>query len=109
MNVLLKQSEKAIYEECCELLRVYNFAVYRLAQPRRSMQSLGIPDLYAMHGNRGAIWMECKTDVGKQTAYQKSFQNRCISAGVPYVVGAVPELAYWLKTGEILPWPRAKS
>lgn len=102
--------EKVVYEQCCQLLKLYGFAVYRLAQPRRSMQSLGLPDLYAMHADRGVLWMECKMDIGKQSPAQRAFQAQCQYAKVPYVCGGTPELAHWLNTrGDILPWPRPKG
>jgi len=62
-----------------------------------------------MHHRRGALWMECKTDIGKQSAWQQAFQLHCVDCGIPYVVGGVPELGAWLKTGKISPWPRPKQ
>lgn len=105
----LHDSEASVYEQCYRLLRLYDFAVYRLSQTRASQQSLGLPDLYAMHPERGVLWLECKTDIGKQSKAQKQFQQQCIEAKVPYLCGGVKELAHWIQTwGEILPWPRPK-
>jgi hypothetical protein len=102
----LRLHEKHVYEQGISLLRQMGWAVYRLSQPRASRQTLGLADVYAMHDRRGPLWWEAKREGGKQSARQKAFQNQCIACGVPYVLGGIPELAHWLRSGEILPWPR---
>jgi hypothetical protein len=103
---VLHDREKVVYEQCCSLLRQLGFRVSRLSQPRKSKQSLGLADLWATHAVKGALWMECKTDVGKQSPPQRDFQLGCLEANIACICGGMAELIHWLNKREVLRWPR---
>jgi hypothetical protein len=104
---VLRTREKVIYEQCWQLLRLTGWVVYRLSQPRASHQTLGLPDLYAIHPDHGVLWVECKTDIGKQSPAQHDFQLTHLNSGVASICGGAPELQHYLTTGQILRWPRS--
>ncbi len=60
----------------------------------------GVADLCFVLRNGSAAFMELKASGGRQSAAQLVFEQRCIDAGVPYVVvtsmdGAVEILKAW--------------
>lgn len=80
--------EKQIYEAGVRTLRAAGFVVYRLSQARRTNQSPGIPDAYAMHPQRGlALWWEAKRPGGTQSPPQRQFEAECRACGLPYLLG----------------------
>lgn len=54
--------------------------VYRMPQP---FQINGVPDVCAIKAGR-VLWIECKTDVGVQSAAQKLFEKAIRSKGGEY-------------------------
>ena len=102
----LRQLEKDVQREQYKLLEAMGYWIGWMSQPRKSHQTTGLGDLYAMHKIRGVLWVESKQDEGKQSPAQRDFQIACLSFGVACVVGGVPELVHYLNYGKILRWPR---
>lgn len=77
-----REPEKAIQarvKACAELM---GFAVSDFSQPRASMQTPGIPDLYVTHrGKKLRAWVEVKTPDGALSKEQRDWHLRTISAG----------------------------
>src|SRR5690349_16309807 len=84
MSVDLTRESDVLYS-VRTLLEAVGFSCYRLAQGRMTRQSAGLPDLYALHPTKGALWVECKRPDGRRSAAQSLFAARCIRAGVGYV------------------------
>ena len=63
--------------------------VYSLSQPRETMQTEGLPDLYVFGpAERQATWIEVKRQVGGKIGLaQSEFAARCRAAGVDHVLG----------------------
>jgi hypothetical protein len=49
-----------------------------------------------------SFWFECKRDGGKQSRYQRDFQEMCEAAGEHYVLGGLAELTVWLERKGII-------
>lgn len=56
--------------------------VFRRPSPH---QKHGIPDIMIIKDNK-VIFLECKSDVGKQSEYQKEFQQVCDNNKIDYYV-----------------------
>ncbi len=76
------QREKDVEQDIdAELVRL-GFDVTRLSQPRRSMQTEGIPDRYARHvAKRMRLWIEVKQPGGTVSADQKRWHKTERAAG----------------------------
>lgn len=89
-------SEKVLYEQVVKAFRDLGFDVIRLAQPRRSMVDLGLPDLYARYarGGRAArFWVEVKTPQGVVSDWQRLWHEAERAAGGEvYVVRSVDQV-----------------
>jgi hypothetical protein len=86
------QLEKRVQADVIDTYERFGCTVCSLSQPRASMQTPGIPDLYVFPPqNRPAFWHETKKPGGRQSPEQIVFQARCRAAGVAYVLGGVPE------------------
>jgi hypothetical protein len=113
--------EAALERDGIALLRSLGFVVYRLSQGYRAQrggtrQTLGLPDVYALHpAKQIALWWEAKTpDRAAKTARllarpphtipkssvsayrtgvaQREFGQRCRAANHPYAYGALDAL-----------------
>lgn len=56
--------------------------VFRRPSPH---QKHGIPDIMVIKDNK-VIFLECKSDIGKQSEYQKGFEEVCKQNIIPYYV-----------------------
>ncbi len=61
--------EKNVERDVTRLLELHGFTVYRLSQgyraePGGTRMTPGVPDLYAVHNVKGALWVEVKTPAG---------------------------------------------
>ena len=95
--------ESDVQYACKRLLEATGWWCYALSQGRRTRQSAGLPDLYALHPQHGALWLECKQARGAQSPAQVKFQERCVQAQVPYVVArSVAELEAYLRLQKLV-------
>ena len=79
--------EKAVQRDVALALRAMGFAVSDLSQPRASMQTPGIPDLYAHHPAWGVrLWVEVKTARGRVSPAQDRWHEAERAAGGTVVV-----------------------
>ena len=79
--------EKAVQAAVTAALRAMGFAVSDLSQPRASMQTPGIPDLYAQHPGWGIrLWVEVKARRGRTSAAQDRWHDAERRAGGTVVV-----------------------
>lgn len=77
--------EKEIEAACDDVWEALGFHVWRLSQPRASMQSPGIPDrLVTGHGLN--VWVEVKRYRGRQSNAQRAFQAAVEANGGTYLL-----------------------
>ena len=91
--------EKEIQAEAFRELRSRGFTVYWFSQKRRTGQTKGPGDLYAVHEERGLVlWYECKTPTGEQSPAQKDFEHahRYAHQSVKVVVGGIEAVRHYL-------------
>jgi hypothetical protein len=74
--------EKSIQRSITTALQQLGFFVSDFSQPRNTMQTPGIPDLFACHpGWRMALWVEVKAGKNKLTDAQKFWHEMAKSSG----------------------------
>lgn len=78
-------SEKQIQAGISRFLQEVGLSVYDLSQPRNTMQTPGLPDLYVVGCGR-CLWAECKKPGGRQSEAQEAFQADVEANGGEYVV-----------------------
>lgn len=83
--------ETKIQRDVVALYRRIGCTVFILgAQPRRTMQTPGLPDLRVYHrGRRVAWWQEIKVDGGDLRPAQREFRELAEWCGDPMVVGGL--------------------
>lgn len=68
---LRRQPEKKIEAEIIAGMQTLGFAVTKTSQPRPSMMTRGVPDLYVQHPLwKIRLWIEVKTPTGKLSQHQ---------------------------------------
>lgn len=81
------RSEKQVQLRIKDALDGMGFHVSDLSQPRASMQTPGLPDLYVMHPNWGvALWVEVKGPTTPLSGAQKAWHSLAELAGANLVV-----------------------
>lgn len=71
MAVTRRSPEKQIEADIIKALRTLGFLVSKTSQPRASMMTPGIPDLYAAHPRwRLRLWIEVKAPKGRTSPQQ---------------------------------------
>ena len=74
--------EKQIQQDIRAALLMLGFDVTSFSQPRATLQTMGIPDLYARHMAWGLrVWVEVKTKTGKLSLDQKVWHEIERAAG----------------------------
>lgn len=108
-------TEKAEQRAIVRLYEAIGCHVYSFSQPRKTMQTPGIPDLYVIHPGAGqAWWHEVKRQVGPDWALppsasaqrpeQREFQERVEACGDIYILGSRTDAKNWLEAiGILLP------
>jgi hypothetical protein len=97
------ERESDIQYGCKRLLEAVGFWCGSLSQGRKTRQSAGLPDVIALHPQHGVLFVEAKQRTGVQSAAQQKFEQRCVAAGVPYVVArSVAELQGYLRLRGLL-------
>lgn len=103
-------TEKVEEAGCIELYRAVGAKVYKTSQPRSTMMTPGIPDLFIVHPKLGAWWHEVKRCQcegmrkvnTKQSPDQTEFQAHVESAGHTYLIGCMCEAERFLREGGLL-------
>jgi hypothetical protein len=86
----VKLSEKRVQAAVVRLYESLRCKVYVLSQPRATMQTPGLPDLWVFAPSVGrAWWHETKAEGGKPSPAQVVFEERCGSCGVGHVIGGM--------------------
>lgn len=63
-------------------LRLLGMFVTTFSQPRRTMQTPGVPDLFACHGRWGiSLWIEMKAPGGRLSTAQAVWHREARAAG----------------------------
>lgn len=74
--------EGHIIRQIREYLRMKGWLVIRMQQG--PLCHKGIADLYCRHSVHGEVWIEVKTKTGRQSMWQKQFQDDIASHGGRY-------------------------
>lgn len=83
----MRRTEKQIEADIIRALRTLGFAVTKTSQPRPSMITRGVPDLYVRSEKyRVRVWLEVKTPVGQLSPYQVAWHESERAAGGDVVV-----------------------
>ena len=83
-------SEKQIQRDVVEFYRQMGCVVCLYPQPRKTMQTPGIPDLEVFCTRKHATWRhEVKTPTGKQSAAQVEYQRLLEGCNGTYVLGGL--------------------
>ena len=101
-------SEKQVEARVIATYRALGCVVYKLSQPRATMQTPGLPDLLVFApwrtvppwrtvAARAFAWHEVKRVGGKQSAAQAMFQYHADAAGHTYLLGGVDVAREWLQ------------
>lgn len=94
---LPRPTEKQVQRAVRQLYELHGCAVYDLSQPRATMQTAGLPDLYVVWASLGAAWWhEVKRPGGKASISQLAFARGCRATGTGYVIGGVEVAAAML-------------
>jgi hypothetical protein len=84
--------EKAVEAGVIDLFRKCGLLVFKLSQPRATMQSEGIPDLWVFCPRRRlAFWWEVKRPGGKLSPHQQRFRELSLECGIGHHVGGRDE------------------
>lgn len=79
--------------------RMMGFQVIRFSQPRRTMQTRGIPDrLYLHAGRRVAVWAEIKAEKGKLSPHQQQLHEQLRACGQLVIHGTANVVGEYLVT-----------
>lgn len=87
MTANWQRKEKAIEAEIIDNLRTLGFLVTKTSQPRPSLITRGVPDLYAAHPKWAVrFWIEVKRPGNVPSAYQTAWHQTERAAGGSVVV-----------------------
>lgn len=95
---LARPTEKFVQASVKKALALYKFVVSDLSQPRASMQTPGLPDLYAQHRSLPIrFWCECKRPGGKLTEAQLVWhENERRAGGLVLTMSSGVDMAAFL-------------
>ena len=79
----IKLSEKNIQAQCIDYLRITRW--YVVENYRNTKWVPGVPDICAVRGGR-TVWIEFKTEIGKQSECQKQFEQNIKFHGGEYII-----------------------
>lgn len=77
-----RSPEKKVQRGIVKDLWMLGFHVSSLSQPRRTMQTRGLPDLFAAHPKYGAIWIEVKAGKNDLSPDQRQWHSNARECGV---------------------------
>ena len=81
-------TEKQIERRCINFYKMLGCEVVKFSQPHRASQTRGIADLRVYHA-KGTWWHEIKTPTGKQSEWQRKFQEMVERYGETYIMGGI--------------------
>lgn len=94
-------TEKEVERACMEFYGLFGGSVWKLSQPRHTMQTRGLPDLLVFcldaEGRMWSAWHEVKRPGGKQSVFQTGFQAYAVLAGMRYLLGGLDAAKVWLQ------------
>lgn len=91
-------TEKDVEQAGDRLMTMLGFSVYRLSQPRATMQTSGLSDRIFTHRAKGlALFWEAKRPGAKQRKAQVEFEADLKAAGIEYVWGTSDVLVEWCR------------
>ena len=83
-------TEKAIERMCINLYEKVGCTVLKFSQPRKTMQSYGIPDLKVYNTRLGKTWWhEVKKPKGKLSEHQERVRELALLCGEAHYTGGV--------------------
>jgi hypothetical protein len=95
----LAPSEKQWEAWVIEAFRTAGATVWKLSQPRATMQSEGVPDLYVVWPRRrAAFWFEVKRPGERLRPAQQRFRELVLAAGERHYFGALSEARDVIRT-----------
>jgi hypothetical protein len=75
-------SEKDVQKAIKDVAALHGYMISDLSQPRASMQTLGLPDLYLQNPRRKLrLWVEVKREKGKLSEAQMRWHEAETAAG----------------------------
>lgn len=78
-------TEAEVQRAVLRVLSLHGWATWRIGQRNaRGTQDPGVPDIYALHHEHGALWIEVKRPGGRQSAHQERFEELSVGAGQSY-------------------------
>jgi len=90
--------ETDLQQRVVKFYRDLGCEVYVKSQPRRTMQTPGIPDLKVFCERKGCAWHhETKTPEGKQSKVQMKYQRLAEVCGETYILGGMKVARVQLK------------
>lgn len=96
-------TEKDVEAAGDRLMTTLGFTVWRLSQPRATMQSSGLSDRIYTHRAKGlVVFWEAKRPGAKQRKAQVEFEQDLRAAGIDYVWGTSDVLIAWAKAKGLL-------
>lgn len=94
-----KPREKSVQVRVIATFKAHGGVVASLSQPRASMQTPGIADLYVfLPRRRRTVWWETKRPGGKQSKEQIEFERLCRACGHDYGLGGPAEVETYLRS-----------
>lgn len=88
------QPEKDEQRQIIKAAKARGAFVYELSQPRESMQTRGLPDLYLVWPDC-ALWWEVKSETGVLSQAQATFMAQCLANGTRYGFGTASAFRDW--------------
>ena len=89
-KTIANPTEKSIERMCIQLYEKVGCLVLKFSQPRKTMQSYGIPDLKVYNLRHGKTWWhEVKRPKGKLSDHQKKVREMAIACGEAHYVGGL--------------------
>ena len=87
---LPQPTEKSIERMCINVYEQFGCEVLKFSQPRKTMQSFGIPDLKVYNVRHGRTWWhEVKRPKGKLSAHQLRVRELAVLCGEAHYTGGV--------------------
>lgn len=89
------------------LLQLAGFQAYTLSQGYRSerggtRQTPGLPDVYALHPQVGALWWEVKSETGTERLSQVVFRENAVACGLTILTGPAEAVRVYLRSIEAI-------
>ena len=93
-------NEKEVQQATKKLLGTLGFFVSDFSQPRRTMQTPGVPDLHCMHRTMPwTFWVECKAEGGGRLSQDQTLWHDTarLAGETVYVVESAGQLWHFIE------------